>query len=111
MIETLIKSLAAAKSRAADLEHSVAKNLSKELRALPEQYGFHGLDPFIEALEASTKGSRKRVKAKAVKRRKRAKITAATRARVKKLIGAGKTGAEVAKRLGISLPSVQNIKK
>jgi DNA-binding CsgD family transcriptional regulator len=30
---------------------------------------------------------------------------------VKKLVGAGKTGSEIAKSLGISLPSVQNIKK
>ena len=44
-------------------------------------------------------------------RRRRAVITDETRASVKKLVESGKTGGEIAKSLGISLPSVQNIKK
>ena len=46
-----------------------------------------------------------------VKRRKRAVITDVTRSGVKKLVEAGKTGSQISKSLGISLPSVQNIKK
>src|SRR5580698_5675488 len=111
MIETLIKTLAAAKDRAADLERSIAKKLHKELRALPKYYGFNGLNAFIDALEISTASAGKKSKPKAAKRRKRTTITAAIRANAKKLIEAGKTGAEVAKALKISLPSVQNIKK
>lgn len=38
-------------------------------------------------------------------------ITDETRAQLKKLVEAGKTGSEIAKSLKISLPSVQNIKK
>ena len=45
------------------------------------------------------------------RRRKRAKITDAMREEVKKMVEAGKTGSEIAKAVGISLPSVQNIKK
>ncbi len=45
------------------------------------------------------------------KRRKRAVITDATKAEVKKLVEAGKSGGEIAKAVGISLPSVQNVKK
>jgi hypothetical protein len=45
------------------------------------------------------------------KRRKRAVITDETREQVKKLVGEGITGNEFAHKLGISLPSVQNIKK
>jgi DNA invertase Pin-like site-specific DNA recombinase len=45
------------------------------------------------------------------KHRKRAKITAVTRAQVTKLVAAGKTGAEIAKAVKISPASVQNIKK
>jgi hypothetical protein len=45
------------------------------------------------------------------KRRKRAVITEAMRAEVKKMSAAGKTGKEIAKAVGVSLPSVQNIKK
>ena len=45
------------------------------------------------------------------KRRKRAVITEAMRAEVKKMSAAGQTGKEIAKAVGVSLPSVQNIKK
>ena len=38
-------------------------------------------------------------------------MTDATRAEVKKLVEAGKTGGEIAKTVGVSLPTVQNIKK
>ena len=38
-------------------------------------------------------------------------LTDATRAQVKKLVEAGKTGSEIAKAVGVSLPSVHNIKK
>ncbi len=41
----------------------------------------------------------------------RAIITDGTRVEVKKLVEAGRTGHEIAKAVGISLPSVQNIKK
>jgi DNA-binding CsgD family transcriptional regulator len=33
------------------------------------------------------------------------------REEVKKMVEAGKTGSEIAKAIGVSLPSVQNIKK
>lgn len=47
----------------------------------------------------------------ATKRRKRARITDATRAKVGKLAKAGLSGSKIAKAVGISLPSVHNIKK
>jgi hypothetical protein len=50
-------------------------------------------------------------KAAGKKRGKRARITPELKAQVKTLVEAGKTGAVIAKELGISLPSVQNIKK
>jgi hypothetical protein len=49
--------------------------------------------------------------AKGKKRRTRAVVTDATRGEVKQLVEAGKTGAEIAKAVGVSLPTVQNIKK
>ena len=45
------------------------------------------------------------------KRRNRAVITDETRAQVKKLIKAGKTGREIAKAVGVSMASVNNLKK
>jgi hypothetical protein len=113
MVTDKIKELSAAKARIEKLEQSIASGLQKELVRLPGKYGFGHVDEFIRALLVSAGKSRGRpANAKLPKiRRKRAKITDATRVMVKKMVGAGKTGSAIAKDLGISLPSVQNIKK
>ena len=113
MLTDRIKALAAAKARVAQLEQSIASGLNRELAGLPAKYGFSEVGPFVRAVKAAVGGKRGRL-AKTpvlVKSRKRAKITDAIRARVKKLLEAGKTGSQIAKALKISLPSVQNIKK
>jgi DNA-binding CsgD family transcriptional regulator len=59
-------------------------------------------------------GGRRKAKTKSAAKpakRTRAKITDETKTQVKALVDEGKTGAEIAKALKISLPSVQNIKK
>ncbi len=115
MITQKIQALAAAKAKAASLEKAIAAQLHKELSALPGQYGFDDVNAFVKAVKAAAGGKHGK-KAKAApkagkKRRARAVITDDTRAQVKKLVEAGKTGAEIAKAVGISLPSVHNIKK
>jgi hypothetical protein len=115
MIADKIKELTAAKFKVAELEATIAS----ELAALPASYGFESVDTFIKAVRAASgkrrgrkPGAAKSASAKAApKARKRAKITDETRAEVKKLVEAGKTGSEIAKAVGISLPSVQNVKK
>lgn len=113
MVTDKIKELKATQAKMAELEKSIATQLSKELSALPAKYGFSSVEAFIKAVKGS--GGKRRKGAAAAKpsgkRRKRAVITAATRAQVKSMSQAGKTGAEIAKAAGISLPSVQNIKK
>ena len=116
MVTAKIKELEATKAKVASLEKSIATQLNKELSALPAKFGFDSVDAFLKAVKAAGGAKRKgRGAAKkagpAKKRRKRAVITDATRAEVKKLVEAGKTGSAVAKAVGISLPSVQNIKK
>lgn len=120
MVSDSLKELAAAKAKVAELEEQVASELQGELRALPARFGFDSVSAFIAAVKAASgkRRGRKPGSAKvaggstpAGKPRKRAKITDETRAEVKKLVDAGKTGNEIAKSLGISLPSVQNIKK
>ncbi len=72
------------------------------------------MDAFITALQHASGRSNSPTPPGVVKvagRKPRAKITDATRAKVKKMAGEGKTGSEIAKALGISLPSVANIKK
>jgi hypothetical protein len=108
MVTSKIKKLAEAKAAVELLEQSIAK----ELAALPSDYGFVSVEEFIIAVKAAGRSKRRGPgRRKVQKRRKRAKITEGTRAKVKKLVKAGKTGSQIAKALKISLPSVQNIKK
>ena len=116
MITDKIKELEATKAKVASLEESIASQLDKELSDLHTKYGFESAQAFIKAVAAATGGRKKKRGGKAAKseggkRRKRAKITDETRAELKRLAEAGKSGSEIAAALGISLPSVQNIKK
>ena len=119
MISEDIKELEAARNRVAELEKAVAAQMTAELAGLPAKYGFADLNGLIAALKAAAGVGRKVRKAKAAPaagaapgaRRKRATITEAIRAEVKTMVEAGKTGAEIAAAVGISLPTVQNIKK
>ena len=111
MINPIIRRLAQARATAVKLEQSFVR----ELASLPKAYGFDSLKEFIAAVEASGRGKRsgaKRAKKPSKpKTRKRAVITDSVRAKVKALLKAGKSGSQIAKAVGISLPSVQNIKK
>ena len=116
MITDKIKELQALREKAASLEAAVAEERARALAALPNQFGFESVDEFVDAVLAAAgkrPGRRGRPPGSSAgkKRRQRAVITDETRAEVKKLVQAEKTGAEIAKTLGISLPSVQNIKK
>jgi DNA invertase Pin-like site-specific DNA recombinase len=126
MVTDKIKELEAARAKLATLEQSIVDELNTELASLPAKYGFGSVGEFVNAVRnagggrkaggkrgrragGSTGGGGK--KAGGRKRRTRAVITDETRAQVKKLVDSGKTGAEIAAAVGISLPSVQNIKK
>jgi DNA-binding NarL/FixJ family response regulator len=120
VISEKLKELSAARAKFAALEETVALERSETLKGLPAQYGFDDLESFVAALRAASgkrrgrkSGSKNATSPKPGKkaRRKRATITDETRSEVKRLVGAGKTGNDIAEILGISLPSVQNIKK
>ncbi len=106
--------LAALKKQIATLESQLSRNNSKLLK-LPGKYGFKSMDAFIGALQAAAGGRQTALPvakaSTATGRKPRAKITDETKAKVKGMVGQEKTGAEIAKALNISLPSVQNIKK
>ena len=121
MITDQIKELESAKAKVAALEAALSTERMAALASLPGQYGFDDIETFVVALRSAGGKRRGRKPGKTAKapaaaaaggrrRRTRAKITDATRAEVKKLVEAGKTGGEIARSVGISLPSVQNIK-
>lgn len=111
MITPIIRRLARARAAAAKLEQSFVK----ELASLPKAYGFDSLEAFIAEVEASGRGKSGRAKRAGKpsknKTRRRAVITDSVRSKVKTLLKSGKSGTQTAKAVGISLPSVQNIKK
>lgn len=115
MVTDTVKELQAAKAKVVALEQSLAKDLNQKLAKLPSEYGFDSLPAFIKAVKAAA-GSRRGPKAakaagKSGKRSKRARLTPELKDKVKAAVGAGKTGSAIAKEFGISVPSVQNIKK
>lgn len=120
MVTQKIQELAALQARAAKLQAVIESQRDAELAGLPAKYGFDSLPAFVRALKAAQGGSRRR-KGKAAAgrpkggrkggKRRRAKITPELKQQVKSAVEAGKTGAAIASELGISLPSVQNIKK
>ena len=125
MLTEKIKELEAAKAKVEELEQKIVAERAAELTGLPASFGFESVAAFVKAVRAAAGGkpvkrrkarkaakkAKKKQQQKKKKTRTRAKITDETRAEVKKLVEAKKTGAEIAKALGISLPSVQNIKK
>ncbi len=120
MILEQIKELTQLKVAVAKLEAQVAAELPAALAALPEKFDYPSLKSFIKALkQAAGRKPKMRKKAKVAKaakapkaaKRKRAKITDEIRAQVKAALESGQKAAAVAKAAGISLPSVQNIKK
>jgi len=113
MVNNIEQEIAIAKAKVAELE-SFLKNQGK-LARLPFDYGYKDLKSFIKALKraegAKPAKAAKVVKHRKAKRGKRARITPEIKEAVKAAVVAGKTGSAIAKELGISLPSVQNIKK
>ncbi len=117
MVTQKIKELEELKARAAKLAASIDAERTAELASLPGKYGFDDINAFIKALKQasgirkSRKGPKAPKAAKAEGKRTRAKITPELKEQVKAAVAEGKTGAEIAAQFGISLPSVQNIKK
>ncbi len=119
-IPNLIKKVEAARAKLTALEKAASAEKNKVLVALPAKLGYADVKALIAALQAVedpqhkgpvAKADAAKAPAKGMKRRTRAVVTDATRAEVKKLVALGKTGGEIAKTVGVSLPTVQNIKK
>ena len=123
MKTTKLKSL---QNEIAKLERELENARREQLRNLHTEYGFGDRSSLIKALQElgdtsarPARAGRKAPTAKSAgpaksgkKRPTRATITPEMKARVKELAQAGElTSAQIAKEVGISLPSVQNIKK
>lgn len=117
-----IAELQKAKAKLAQAEARLAADRVSALAKLPGDYGYNNLNDFIKALKAAVgkggKGRKSKVakaskapKAAKTVKRTRAKITPELKQAVIAAVQAGQSGAQISKTFGISLPSVQNIKK
>lgn len=117
MVTEKIKQLQALQAKAAELQQSIEAERTQELAALPGKFGYDSLEAFIKALKSvhatppKTRGRKAKAAAAPSGKRTRTKITPELKAQVKAAVEAGETGAAIAAKLGISVPSVQNIKK
>ncbi|HVU19018.1 MAG TPA: helix-turn-helix domain-containing protein [Candidatus Didemnitutus sp.] len=105
MVTSKLKALHAYEQKVDALRKEI-EHMRHELTGLPSKFGFGSMAAFIKELRRAEKGGGGKVG-----RRRRAKITPEIKQKVKALVAAKKTGAAIAAQLGISLPSVQNIKR
>jgi hypothetical protein len=108
MIKENAKRLAEYKAKIVELEKQVAKERTRVLAHLHEEYGFASAKELIRAIR---KAAGRGVRRGAPRRRKYTRITADLKVKIKKALQRGKTGAQVAGEYGVSLPSVYNLKK
>ncbi len=117
-----IAELEKAKAKLAAAEAKLAADRVAALARLPGDYGYANVNDFIKALKAAAGKARRGKKVKGAKapkvakaakagKRTRAKITPELKQQVISAVQSGQSGAEIAQAFGISLPSVQNIKK
>jgi DNA invertase Pin-like site-specific DNA recombinase len=121
MITNTQKQIAATKAKLDALEKKAAAEAAKKLTNLHKDLGFATRADLIAALSSlEAAGGKSRGPAKkagraapkkATKRAKRAKITEELKAKVIEAVKNGGKGSEIAKDFGISIPSLQNIKK
>lgn len=137
-LTTKIEKLKALQAETERLQGEIVSQRPTELAGLHVAYGFEDVNAFLKAVKEAVanapKGKAKKAAkaAKATKvagksgrpkkekaaaaakpagKRGRARITEEIKVQVQTLVAEGKSGAAISKLLGISLPSVQNIKK
>ena len=118
MKPTELKKLLAVRQKLSAIEAKLGKKMQREMASLPEKYGYSSMESFIAALKelnggggSAGSGVGKAVRGKAKGKRSRGKVTEEIRQKVKEMVEADRTGAEIAAAVGLSLPTIQNIKK
>lgn len=113
MLEDKIKELQRITQQKQKLEAEIAESRSAELASLPGRFGYSDVKDFVKALLAASGGRmpRKAAGETVKKRGKRARVTPEMREEILAAARAGETGPVIAKRFGVSVPTVQNIKK
>ena len=114
-VSAKVSELDAMRAKIAQLEEEIRAERQDELAQLPASFGFDSVASFAAAVRIAC-GRRPMVisvsrGSNGSSRRRRVTITNAMREQVRKLLRSGHTGATIASAVGISRPSVQNIKR
>lgn len=107
-IQTKLDQIATLKAKLQTLENEVLAEQQKRLSSLHKEVGLDSSGELIRALDQLSQKPKTQSKKP---RRKRSKITPAVKQKVAIAVKAGKKGSEIARQIGISIPSIQNIKK
>lgn len=109
MLNQKLRLLSKYQAKVDQLQKEVARERASVLAHLHEEKGFASPKELIAAIRASIRmgGSPKA----AVRKRRYAKIPEAVKQKIKQALEAKRPGSKIAKRFGISLPSVYNLKK
>jgi hypothetical protein len=117
MLNKKLTELIQYKSKVAELEKEFLSERAAQLQRLHTDMGYATRKELIKALRAVAdapvkRGAKKKAAAPAKKaKRTRAKVTDELRAQIVEAVKGGATAAKAAKQFGVSVPTVQNIKK
>jgi hypothetical protein len=111
MVTDKLKQLSEYQTKIEELQNEINQERGNELAHLHEKYGFATTVDLIKALRAAAGLGGKRRGRGDAQHRKHARITAEMKEKIKVALQEGKSGTQIVKEFGISLPSVYNIKK
>ena len=113
MIIEKIKELEETEAKAVTLKKEINEMVAAKLTSMHTEVGMDSTDALIAALSSLPKKRKRRVKraVKPLRKSKRARLTPAQKQSIADVIKGGMTGTEASKKFGISLATIQNIKK
>ncbi len=103
MIIDKIKELKQLLDQAAALERKIEEEKAAKLAAIHEEVGMESTEALINALRGLAK--------QPPKKKKRIRLSPAQKEKIAKAIKGGLKGTEASRKFGVSLPTVQKIKK
>ncbi len=109
MITDKLKELRDYEAKVAALEKEIEEDRAARLPSLHEEVGLESPEALINALRGLPR--KPRLAKEPPKKKKRIRLTPAQKEKIAKAIKAGLKGTEASKKFGVSLPTVQKIKK
>ncbi len=113
MVDDLFRKLQKKEAEVETLRRQVEAKQRKRLASLHKELGFSSVEELIAALRGASRGAKPRAVAaggESMRASKRARVTPDMRQRIEAALQAGEKGAAVARKFGISYPTLHKIK-